>query len=107
MRNTRIHRRCDDACTEIISEYIADMNDEELYVYVKEVFMMDPDDDYVGHDAEIAINCAMTAFSRASDTAGRSAEERRDMNRSFMELIAVLEQHNIITRNEIKEICVS
>lgn len=104
MRDSRIHRRIEDVVTSFISEYIADMSDEELYVYIKEVFLMDEDDDWIGYDAEIGINCALTAFGRASDTKNRDASTRRYMNKSFMDLSAVLERHGIITRDELKEI---
>ena len=104
MRDSRIHRRIEDVVTSFISEYIADMTDAELFKYVRDVFLKDPDDDWVGHDSEIAINCAMTAFGRASDTKGRDASARRDMNLTFMKLSEVLERHDIITRDELKEI---
>ena len=107
MRDTKIHRRADDVVTAFISECIADMNDEELYVYVKEVFLMDPNDDYIGYDSEIAINCAMALFGRAGDRKNRSPEQRRNLNYQFMELSKVLEDHGIITRDELKEISAS
>lgn len=103
MRNTRIHRRIDDITTAFISEYIADMTDEELYVYVKEVFLMDPADDWVGHDSEIAINCAMALLGRSLDR-NRGEQDRIQMAYQYRDLSLVLEQCGIIDREELKEI---
>lgn len=105
MRDSRIHRRIDDMVTEFISEYIANMTDAELFNYVRSVFVEDPDEHFTGHDSEIAINCAMAAFGRASDTKNRDATARRNMNLTFMKLSRLLEHHEIITQDEIKELC--
>ena len=101
MRSTRIHRRADDAASNEIRDYISMMDDEELYVYVKEVFMMDPDDDWVGHDAEIAVNCAMTMYGRANDV-DRSRQDQAQMALGYRDLMTVLEKHQIATREDIE-----
>lgn len=103
MRDTKIHRRAEELVTEYISEYIADMSDDDLYVYVKEVFLMDANDDYVGLDSEIAINCAMALKGRAEDV--DNERDHQNLLRQYNELMDVLEGlHNIITRADMEEI---